>query len=244
MQNLNILESAPLHARIEHALQEMLMLPQYQNGAMFPDELTLANRFGVSRGTVRVALARLVDRRLLERKRGVGTRVMPAPTESSITEWRSFSQEMAARNIQVECFYQDVRRLPATAKVAAALQIEKGSQVLRLDRVRGWENQPVMHSRSWLHPRLLMDKEADFSRPLYELLEQKTGVVVDSAYEEFTALAASSAMARRLKIDAGQPLLLRRHTVYDAGKRPVEFAEVHYISSRFTLTLNLKRSFA
>jgi GntR family transcriptional regulator len=233
----------PLHAQIESELRKMMKLPKFQNGELFPDELTLANHFGVSRGTVRVSLARLVDQGLLERKRGIGTRVLPAPAESSISEWRSFSQEMASRNITVECFFQDVRRFAATAAVARALQIAEGTEVLRLDRVRGWESQPVVHSRSWFHPRLQLAESADFSRPLYDLIQEVTGAVVESAREELSAVCAPAAMARRLKVKEGEPLLKRCHTVYDKGKRPVEFAEVHYISARFTLTLDLKRNF-
>jgi DNA-binding GntR family transcriptional regulator len=39
----------------------------------------------------------------------------------------------------------------------------------------------------------------------------------------------------------GSPLLLRCHTVFDASGRPIEYAEVQYVSSRFTLTLDLRR---
>jgi len=239
---VNTADPIPLHVQIESELRKMMKLSKFQNGELFPDELTLANQFGVSRGTVRVSLARLVNQGLLERKRGIGTRVLPAPAESSISEWRSFSQEMAARNVTVECFFQDVRRFAATATVARALQIAEGTEVLRLDRVRGWEGQPVVYSRSWFHPRLQLAESADFSRPLYDLIQEVTGTVVESAREELSAVNAPAAMARRLKVKTSEPLLKRCHTVYDKGKRPVEFAEVHYISARFTLTLDLKRN--
>jgi DNA-binding GntR family transcriptional regulator len=49
-------------------------------------------------------------------------------------------------------------------------------------------------------------------------------------------------MARLLQLSSRTPLLLRQHTVFDSGKRPIEFAQVHYVSSRFTLTLNLRRA--
>jgi len=243
-RGVNPADPIPLHAQIENEMRAMMKLPKYQNGELLPDELTLANHFGVSRGTVRVSLGRLVNQGLLERKRGIGTRALPAPAESSISEWRSFSQEMAARNITVECFFQDVRRLAATADVARALQIAEGVEVLRLDRVRGWAGQPVVYSRSWFHPRLQLAESADFRRPLYDLIQEVTGTVVESAREEISAICAPAAMARRLKVKAGEPLLKRCHTVYDKGKRPVEFAEVYYISARFTLTLELKRSSA
>ena len=241
---LNLADPAPLHAQIERELRRMMALPQFQNGALFPDELTLANRFSVSRGTVRVALSRLVNQGLLKRKPGVGTRVLPPPAESSIGEWRSFSREMARRNITVESYFLCARRFAAPDHVAQALQIAAGTDVLRLDRVRGWEKRPVLHSRSWFHPRLRLTGMADFSRPLYELIQAETGSVAESAREELSAVRATVALARHLQVSAGEPLLLRCHTVFDTGKRPLEFAEVHYVSARFTLTLDLKRETA
>ena len=239
-----VADSVPLHAQIERELRRMMALPEFQKGALFPDELTLANRFGVSRGTVRVPLTRLVNQRLLERKPGVGTRVLPTPAESSIGEWRSFSREMARRNITVESYFLDARRCAAPGRVAQALQIAAGTEVLRLDRVRGWDKQPVLHSRSWFHPRLRLTGSADFSRPLYELIQAETGSVADSASEELSAVRATATLARHLKAPVGEPLLLRCHTVFDTGKRPMEFAEVHYVSARFKLTLDLKREAA
>ena len=232
----------PLHAQIERELRRMMALPQFQKGALFPDELTLANRFGVSRGTVRVALTRLVQQQLLERKAGVGTRVSRnRPAESGIGAWRSFSREMAGKGIQVENFRQKYE-LVATDEVAARpLQIKVGTEVWRLDRVRGWNGRPVLHTCSWFHPRLGLTGREDFSKPLYEVIESETGVVAENAHEEFTAATASARMAKLLQVKTGEPLLLRRHTVFDTGDRPLEFAGVHYVSSRFTLTLEIRR---
>ncbi|MEI6562113.1 MAG: GntR family transcriptional regulator [Verrucomicrobiota bacterium] len=231
----------PLYSQIERELRTIIAQPKYQKGALLPDELTLANRFGVSRGTMRFAIGRLVEQRLVERKAGVGTRVRPAAAESSIGDWRSFSRAMARRNIQVECFHLDTTTLPARARVASALHIAEGTPVLRLDRVRGWGGEPVLHSRSWIHPRLRLSGDADFTKPLYELIYEMTGTEVVSAREELSAVGASRALASHLHVKPGHPLLLRLHTVFDKGNRPVEFAEVHYVSTRFALTLDLKR---
>ena len=48
-------------------------------------------------------------------------------------------------------------------------------------------------------------------------------------------------MARHLAVRRQDPLLLRCHIVFDAGGRPVEFAEVHYVSARFTLSIEMRR---
>jgi GntR family transcriptional regulator len=231
----------PLHRQVENRLRQLSVLPEFQNGALLPDELTMASRLGVSRGTARAALMRLVQDGVLERKAGIGTRVARPRPESGIRAWRSFSREMTAKGIRVENFSTDFRAYPATPDAAQALRLAPGTRVQRLDRVRGWDGRPVLLSRSWLHPRLRLTGHEDFSKPLYDLLEQESGIVAESAREDFIAIAATAAAAHRLRVRPGTPLLLRRHTVCDASGRPIEYAEVHYVSSRFTLTLDLRR---
>ncbi len=234
-------DGPPLHRQVEARLRRLAALPEFQRGALLPDELTMANRLGVSRGTARAALMRLVHEGLLERTPGVGTRVTRPRAESGIRAWRSFSREMAAKGIQVENFILDYGRHAVSGRAATALQLEPGTPVLRLDRVRGWHGQPVLSSRSWFHPRLRLTGREDFSRPLYDVIEAAAGIVPDTAREEFVAVTASAALARRLAIKSGTPLLLRTHTVGDARRRPIEYAEVHYVSARFTLSLDLRR---
>ncbi|MCC6231030.1 MAG: GntR family transcriptional regulator [Verrucomicrobiales bacterium] len=231
----------PLHARVEHAVRELIGKREYQAGALLPDEITLANRFGVSRGTMRAALGRLVTEGILERRAGVGTRVARRPSESGITAWRSFSREMAGKGVQIKNLSHDYQLLVPDDRASAALQIRSGTRAWRLDRLRGWDGRPILHSRSWFHPRLGLTGGEDFSGPLYEVLEKATGAIADNAHEEFVAVAATTTMARRLAVTPQAPLLLRSHTVLDQGGRPIEFAEVHYVSSRFTLTLDLRR---
>lgn len=231
----------PLHRQVEARLRQLAALPEFQNGALLPDELTMANRLGVSRGTARAALTRLVYDGVLERKAGIGTKVARPRGESGIRAWRSFSREMADKGVKVQNFSTEFRVAAATLEAAQALQLPPGTPLSRLDRVRGWNGRPVLLSRSWLHPRLRLTGREDFTQPLYDLLEQESGVVADSAREDFIAIAATAAVAKTLKVRPGTPLLLRRHTVCDASGRPIEYAEVHYVSSRFTLTLDLRR---
>ncbi len=231
----------PLHRQVEERIRRLAALSEFQHGALLPDELTMANRLGVSRGTARAALGRLVQDGVLERKAGVGTRVARPRAESGIRAWRSFSREMAAKGIRVENFRTDFRACTAIKDVTQALRIARGTRVLRLDRVRGWGGRPVLRTRSWFHPRLGLTGREDFSRPLYEVLEAETGVVAENAREEFGAVAASATLAKLLSVRRGEPLLWRAHTVFDAGGRPMEFAEVHYVSARFALTLELRR---
>lgn len=239
-RGVNPHSSLPLHVQIERELRRMIELPQFQNGELLPDEQTLANRFGVHRGTVRAAMMRLVQHGFLRRKTGVGTWVCQShPTESGVGAWRSLSREMAEKGIQVENFLQQYTLMDASPEVARALQVKLDTPLHRLDRLRGWDGLPVVHSRSWFHPRLALTDMDEFTQPLYEVVAATTGAVAYRAHEEFAATAAEAPMATLLRIKRGGPLLRRRHTVFDTGNRPMEFSEVHYVSARFSLTLDL-----
>jgi len=241
MLKLDHQSSVPLRAQVEQVLRELVQDPEYQGGKLLPDELKLAAQFGVSRGTVRSGISKLVFEGLLERKAGVGTRVRSRHVESGIREWRSFSREMAAKGITVKNFRLTYRLAPPSADAARALQINPRAEVWRLDRVRGWDGKPVLQSTSWFHPRLGLKGDEDFSGTLYGTLEKTTGVRPHHAREEFLATVADAQRARLLQVSAGTPLLLREHTVFDPGNRAFEFTEVRYVSSRFTLTMELRR---
>jgi GntR family transcriptional regulator len=241
MLKLDHESSIPLRAQVEQLLRELVRQSQYQQGALLPDEVKLATQLGISRGTVRSGISKLVFEGVLERKAGVGTRVAPRHVESGIRAWRSFTREMAAKGIKVRNFRLDYRLVTASAEAAQALQLNSATQVWRLDRVRGWNGRPVLQSTSWFHPRLGLKGDEDFTAPLYETLEKTTGVRPHHAGEEFLATLADARTARLLHVTEGAPLLLRRHTVFDPGNRAFEFAEVCYVSARFTLSMDMRR---
>jgi len=241
MLSLDHQSPVPLRAQVEALLRELIRQPQYQNGTLLPDEVALAAQLGVSRGTVRSGISKLVFEGLLDRKAGVGTRVSNRNVESGIQEWHSFTREMASKGITVENFRVAYHQLEGSKDALQALQLDGSRMLWRLDRVRGWAGRPVLHTMSWFHPRLGLKGTEDTILPLYEMIEKASGVRPHHAREDFLAVSADAQMARQLEVEKGAPLLLRRHTVFDAGNRPFECAEVRYVSSRFALTLDVRR---
>jgi GntR family transcriptional regulator len=231
----------PLHAQVEQLLREMIKERAYQDGALLPDEVSLSRQLGISRNTLRAAISRLVYAGLLERRAGVGTRVISPALESGIGQWHSFTHEMQRKGVDLQTFAITARLVDPPADAMRAMKLDEGRKVLRLDRLRGWDDVPVVHFRSFLHPRLGLKDDGDFSRPLYEIIESQTGVTADHAHEEMRAVASDVAMSKLLGIRRGTPLLQRNRIVYDASHRPIEYAIVHYLSARFALSLDIQR---
>ena len=231
----------PLHVQAEELLRKMIRQPAFRKGGLLPDEVSLASHWGISRNTLRAAIGRLVNQELLERKAGLGTRVCEPRVNSGIGAWHSFTREMEAKGIKVETYSTVVKRLPAPPEAAAALRIREGTSVLSLCRVRGWDGRPEVEFCSYFHPRLKLSGDEDFDQPLYELIREKTSAVADESLEKLTAISADRRLAGILRVRQGDPLLRRERTVLDKGKRPMEFAIVHYRCQRFNLTLNLRQ---
>ena len=242
MLKLDHNSDVPLRAQVEHNLRKLIRESRYQEGALLPNEVKLAAQLGISRGTIRSGISKLVFEGLLERKAGIGTRVSHGNVESGIQAWRSFTQEMAAKGITVKNFRTSYRLVHPSEQAVRSLKLSPKVKVWRLDRVRGWNGKPVLQSTSWFHPRLGLKGDEDFSAMLYPTLEKVAGVRPHHAREHFLATVADAQRARLLRISPGAPLLLREHTVFDPGNRPFEFAEVRYVSSRFTLSMDLRRS--
>jgi GntR family transcriptional regulator len=231
----------PLHVQVERLLRGLAGRPEYRGGKPFPDEVSLAQRLGVSRNTVRAGIARLVFEGVVERRAGSGTRVTSSSVRSGIGAWQSFTREMEGKGLRVETFSREATMEPASREVARGLGVRAGTRVLRLDRLRGWKGEPVVLFRSWLHPRLGLTGKEDFEKPLYELIESVSGAVAEGSREELGAVEADAKLARILRVRPGTSLLRRVRVVSDPGGRPLEYAVVHYRSDRFTLTLDLRK---
>lgn len=239
---LNPDSDLPLHAQAERSLRELLAEPELTPGSLLPDEVSFAYAMGVSRNTLRAAIDRIVNEGRLERKAGVGTRVVVPKTHSGVGAWQSFTREMQAKGITVETFSTVIRVTAAPADIARRLHLDPATKIFCLDRVRGWAGQPVVHFRSYLHPRLKLALDDDVSQPLYELVRNRCGIVADQSDERLSAMVADHRLARVLAVKRGAPLLRRERTVFDTRRQPMEYAVVHYRGDRFELSLQLRQS--
>lgn len=230
----------PLHAQAERSLRGLLDHPAHGAGTLLPDEVSLANAMGVSRNTLRAAIARLVGEGRLNRKAGVGTRVMEPRVHSGVGAWQSFTREMESKGFKVETYSMAALMVGAPEDAAARLHLKAGAKVLCLDRVRGWNGRPVVRFLSYLHPRLGLTVDDDYNQPLYELIRSRCGVIADRSDEELTAAAADRRLARVLAVKAGAPLLRRTRTVVDTRRQPMEHSVVHYRGDRFELCVTLR----
>src|SRR5437660_5159163 len=85
-----------LYLQILRSLKDEIIRGVYPVGSLLPTEEELCARFSVSRYTVREALRRLRDDRLVASRRGAGTTVVPPrPSDSYVHEVMSINDLVA-----------------------------------------------------------------------------------------------------------------------------------------------------
>jgi len=232
----------PLHAQIDALLRDLIRQPKYAAGALLPDEVGLARQLGVSRSTLRAGMQKLIYEGLVERRQGHGTRVSKPPLQSGVAEWHSLTGEMRSHGIEVTNYDCRIELVQPSEEVMNALQLKNERPVWKLRRLRGWLGEKVVLTISWMHPRLGIKGDEDFSTPLYEVITRTSGVTSVRSLEDITACLASGELARDLDVTPGSALLLRRRTTLDTNDEPVEYNLNWYRSDVHSLRMDLRRS--
>jgi len=231
----------PLHVQIEKYLRKLISLEEYKNGNNFlPKEVTLSKKLGVSRNTVRQAVNTLVNEGLIERKKGVGSKVAHKKITTRLDNWISFTKEMRNQGIEVVNYMVKATLLKAPNAVYEALSIPSTKEIWKLEKIRGSNEAKYLYSVSYFHPRVGITGEEDFNTPLYELLEKKHDTLVATSKEKISAITASENISLLLDVEEGTAILKRERKVCDVGDRPVEYNIVYYRTDYFTYDIEIK----
>jgi len=231
----------PLHFQIEEQIREAIKSEKYQSGEKLPNEMDLSKQLGISRNTLRQSINKLVYEGLLIRKKRVGTFVKKLGITSRASNWPSFSQEMKTLGIKIKLFDQNISWALPDEELLQYFDIKDNTKLLRLERIRGSEEQPFVLFISYFNPRIGLTGQEDFSRPLYEILENDYNSVAKVSKEEISAVSATQELAEKLQVKVGEPLLRRKRFVYDPGGRPLEWNIGYYRADSFTYTLEFER---
>jgi GntR family transcriptional regulator len=232
-----------LYAQISALIADEVSGGVLQRGDRLPSERVLCQRFGVSRVTLRRALADLVRQGVLESSRGRGWFVTTGVLGEPPNVLQSFTQTAAARGLPAGARVLQAAARPATLEEAEQLAIAPGAALFDLRRVRLLGGLPIAFD----HSRVPLDLApglagADFAvASLYAVLEAE-GVTPARADYQVQACAADAAAAELLGAAPGDPVLVTEQVTYDAADRPVELATMTYRGDRYRFRASLRRT--
>ena len=231
--------SPSLYRKVAEDIKAAIAMGAYPAGTRLPSESELAERYSVSRGTIRQAFAALRADGVIASRRGARRVVLGGPRVQSFGELLSFSRWARALGEMPAGQVASMERRPAKPLEAERLALPAGAFVYYLVRVRLLSGRPVMIERGTYPDRVGalvagMDMEKG---SITERLEE-LGVVFADAEHVIDAVAASAEDARLLGIRPRVPMLRERRLTTDLAGVPVEWSDDRYLGSAVAFSVH------
>ncbi|MFJ4781846.1 GntR family transcriptional regulator [Streptomyces sp. NPDC088794] len=212
---------------------------RYDSGGRLPTEGELAERYGVSRGTVRQAMALLRTEGLIASRRGTRRVVIGVPRPQSFGELLSFTRW--ARSTGEEpgglIVATDTRLADPTER--AQLRLPEGAEVHQVRRLRTLSGRPVMLERT-VYPSAVGELLAGLPSDTvsYTVALEDSGVLFADAQHTIDLCRADDEDARLLGCRPGDPLLRERRVSTDPTGTPIEWSDDRYLPETVAFTVH------
>jgi GntR family transcriptional regulator len=201
-----------LYQKVAEDIKAAIASGEYPASAKLPSENELAQRYGVSRGTIRQAFAALRADGVIASRRGARRVVFGGPRVQSFGELLSFSRWARAASMGVA--------------------IGDGSALYALVRVRLLSGRPVMVERAVYPDKVgVLVAGLDLTQDSITERLEELGIVFADAEHVIDAVSASAEEARWLRVRAGVPLLRERRFTTDRAGQPVEWSDDRYLGT-------------
>jgi GntR family transcriptional regulator len=233
----------PLYGKVEEVLASEIGRGDLQPGDRLPSEEELLARFGVSRITVRRAIQNLIQRGVLEIRRGLGTFVLAPKISQELTKLTGFVEDMDIHGRKASARVVSKGAVAANETVAHHLGINKGTRVMRIERVRLADSVPMSFDETYL-PLDIGKKivRNDLRvKPIFTLLEEKYGFSLVEAEYRLEAAAASAQVAEALAVPEGSPIFRIERTSFTRGGQPIDYEILSYRGDLIRFVTRLAR---
>ena len=249
MQRLIRDGSIPLVYQLGEAIRDKIVRGEYDPGQPIPTEEQLQKFYGVSRITVRLALAKLVNEGYIRRQQGKGTYVnprglvtkgKPKPFSRDMFGVKSTTKIIQSAGMKVRTQVLRFAREMPSNEVAERLGISEKDSVLHFERLRYANDKPLVLEKSWIPAAQCPDlKREDIKGSLYLALFKKYHHHVAAAHQSLRAILASELDARVLNLQIGEPVMLVDGVTYLEDGRAIEVEESHFRAEAIEFIIEL-----
>lgn len=208
-QILDLNSRIAYYLQLKEILQQKIEKGEYKPGDKLPSEAELCDQFHVSRTVVRQSLMELEHEGLVYKRKGKGAFIAEPKLNVALTQLRTgFSKEMAkqGQTITTRVLYQQIE--PVKGNIAKNMRLPEGTQVLRIERVRSYNDEPIVYVNTYL-PQPIGEKliDADMTLSLYDNLRTICSIEFSSGERMIEAVPANEIESRHLKVPVGIPMI-------------------------------------
>lgn len=234
----------PMHMIISEKLRKQIQTGVYAPGDQLPSEFDLGQSFGVSRTTVRRAIATLIRLGLVSTQQGKGIFVKPQNkiSFSLANPLTFFDSELAEQGITGSI--QTIKHEPIhpAPEIRMRLKLAANCQTIYLqEKLILADDEPIAIDLAHFPEeigRSLKKAQTEFT---YRSLAVN-GYDIESAEVSLESRPASYDVRDLLEVPLGSPLLVYHYLAWDRQKQPLVYGETISRADRTYYSVGLKRS--
>ena len=236
-------EGIPRHEQISNWIRKQIESGNYTVDEKLPSENDFTHKFDVSRVTVRRALQTLENEQLIYRCQGLGSFVKDHRSYQPLGGLTDFMEDMTRAGMEASSKVLTFEPVSPPNRIAAILKLEEESNVIRLDRLRMGDGQPIAFDTTWL-PMFYGQLIENFDlkeETIYGILEQEYDIPVEKGCYRIEAQNANSYLAEQLKVSETTALLLLNRLSYTVGEKPIYYQQRYYRTDRMVYKISVER---
>lgn len=206
-----------------------------------PSEPDLAGKMGVSRNTVRQALAELEMEGLLFRRHGVGTfvneRVLNIGTR--LEEVWDFVEMIEVNGFSPSVNHIDLSLESPDQEVAEQLNLSPKEEVLRTANTFLADGVPVIYCVDFIPAKIVRSAydDEELHGPVYTFLDQRCHQQVDHNLTEVQPVVVDENLSKHLKCKQGIPVHYFKETAFNTHEEPVMYSDEYYRPEYFSFNV-------
>jgi GntR family transcriptional regulator len=232
----------PIYHQLEEYIKQQIETGILKEEAVIPSEREYAERFQISRMTVRQAINNLVSEGLLKRQKGRGTFVNKKKVEQELQGMTSFTEDMRSRGMNPSSTLLSFQIILADKNTAMDLRIEENDSVYKIKRIRLADGAPMALETAYIPVEIVPGLTEDNSNlSLYQYIEEHLSLSISEATQEIEASVADSHDAENLGITIGDPILLIERISYLTDGIPFELVKSTFRADRYRFVHTMKR---
>jgi len=213
----------PIYIQLKNIIKGEIFNGEISQGEMIPSETQLAERYSITRTTVRRALSELVHENLIRKEHGKGTFVSLKPISYSMWNFSSFTD-----------YVQKKGKIPTSKILTAEVVMIDGHEFYRLERARGVKEDDKIQFLTVDTSLIPLDlfpgiMAYDFEkRSLYDVMRREYGIAPNIVEISIKPHIIDQRIAQVFGVKESTPLLMVQGHVSNENNLTVERTQVIY----------------
>ncbi len=235
------IDKIPAHVPIYNMLYSEIVNGLYKDGSQIPSESVLTEKYGVSRHTLRLALAILHEDGLIQKRQGKGTLVTYRGTREATSERHIF-------NPMIQCSKEDISAIdiaynygPPTEIAQKRLGIKVTEIVMASNNVYFAGGMPVGHAFIQIPVKHInnIDFNINSKEEVSNLINKTIFDLAETAKMTLRLIHAEENITAFLQIQPNEPVIFLEEILFNARQEGMARCKFYFLPDKYEISINI-----